>query len=46
VWSKVDAAWCQRAADVIMLVEMIDHDGNRVERFAVEVHDVFELPDD
>jgi hypothetical protein len=45
VWSEVEATWCERAGDVITLVEMIDHDGHRVERFTVEIHDVVELPD-
>lgn len=46
VWSEVDAAWCERAGDMITLIDMIDRDGNTVERFTVEVHDVVELCDD
>jgi hypothetical protein len=45
VWSQADAASCEREGDTITLIDMLDVDGNRVDCYTVDIHDVVELPD-
>ena len=45
-WTTVEAAACERDADVITLIDLRKPDGHVVDRYSVLIHDVVEIQDD
>ena len=46
VWTTVEAAACERDADVITLIDLQEPDGHVVERCSLLIYDVVEIRDD